>query len=188
MNEVARTLKDFGGILERLGLSFAVIGGIAVRAYAIPRPTFDIDFTLAIPRQRLAELFREVEQCGYSVPESYQSGCVDAIAKIPLVKIRRYLQGQGVDIDIFLAENYFLKEVVRRRRWVETPDAGVWLASPEDVVLLKLLSNRGRDAVDVTDVLFTQGDVDRDYMRHWAHWLGVTDRLEDAFRVCDGMV
>lgn len=188
MNDVVQTLRDLAGILERLGLDYAVIGGIAVRAYAIPRPTFDIDFTLAIPRERLPELFREVEKHGYSVPDSYQTGWVDTVAKMPLVKVRCHLQGHGVDVDMFLAENAFQQEILKRRQWVQTPDGDIWLASPEDVVLLKLLANRGRDAVDVNDILFTQGELDRDYMQHWAQWLDVSDRLEDALREYEDMV
>jgi hypothetical protein len=48
MNDVATALRDIANALERLGLKYAVIGGIAVRAYGIPRPTYDVDFTVAI--------------------------------------------------------------------------------------------------------------------------------------------
>jgi hypothetical protein len=48
MNDVVAALQDLSGIMERLGLTYAVIGGIAVRAYGIPRPTYDVDFMLAI--------------------------------------------------------------------------------------------------------------------------------------------
>jgi arylsulfatase A-like enzyme len=37
------------------------MGGIAVRAYGIPRPTYDLDFTLALPRERLHELYLSAE-------------------------------------------------------------------------------------------------------------------------------
>jgi len=136
MNDVIRTLRELVGILEDFGLTYAVIGGIAVRAYAIPRPTFDIDFTLAIPRERLSELQREL---------------------------------------------------LKRRRYVETPDGDLWIASPEDIVLLKLLSNRGRDAIDVKDILFTQGELDRSYLEQWARWLQVGSQLEEALRAQDEM-
>jgi hypothetical protein len=188
MNDVVQTLRDFGGILERLNLTYAVIGGIAVRAYGIPRPTFDIDFTLAIPRERLPEFFNSVEEHGYTVPDSYRSGWVDLVADMPLVKVRCYIQGQGVDVDVFLAENDYQREILARRSLVETPDGDVWLASPEDIVLLKLLASRGRDLSDVNDILFTQGTLDDEYLRRWARWLDISGRLEEAFRLRDEMV
>lgn len=187
MSDIVQTLKELAGIMEQLGLTYAVIGGVAVRAYAIPRPTYDIDFNLAIPRERLPELFSAVEKHGYTVPENYHTGWVDTVAKMPLVKVRCYLQGRGVDVDIFLAENAFQQEILKRRQLVETPDGSVWLASPEDIVLLKLLASRGRDTMDVSDILFTQGELDREYMQLWAEWLGVSDRLDEALRQFDEM-
>ncbi|MBP86191.1 MAG: hypothetical protein CMJ64_05665 [Planctomycetaceae bacterium] len=185
MNDVALTLRDLADVMEGLGLTYAVIGGIAVRAYGIPRPTFDLDFTLAIPRDRLPELFGAVEKRGYSVPDSYQTGWVDPVAKMPLVKVRCYLQGQGVDVDMFLAETPFQQEVLKRRQLVETPDGNAWLATPEDVVLLKLLANRPRDILDVNDILFTLGELDRDYLRTWDERLGVRSGLDDVLRQYD---
>lgn len=187
MNDISKALRDIVSIMERLGLAYAVIGGIAVRAYGIPRPTYDLDFTVSIPRDRLTELYGSVEASGYSVPENYQSGWVDTVAGMPLVKIRCYLQGQGVDVDVFLAETPFQQEIVNRRRLVETLDGSVWLASPEDVVLLKLLAYRSRDISDVNDILFTHGQLDKDYLLHWAERIGVTNRLEDAFRKYEEM-
>ena len=188
MKEVAETLNELAGVFERFGLPYAVIGGIAVRAYAIPRPTFDVDFTVAVPRARLPEVFAAVEEEGYTaaveeegytVPQSYQSGWVDSVAGMPLVKFRFFVKERGVDADIFLAETDFQKEIVKRRKMVETPDGNVWLATPEDVVLLKVIANRGRDLSDVNDILFTQGQLDDDYMRKWAVELGVEERLRD---------
>jgi hypothetical protein len=50
------------------------------------------------------------------------------------------------------------------------------------LVLLKLIANRPRDHGDVADILFTQGELDRTYLRHWATELGVLDKLEVAMR------
>lgn len=43
-----------------------------------------------------------------------------------------------------------------------------------------VLANRPRDQGDVADVLFVQGQLDESYMRHWAHQLDITDRLNTA--------
>ncbi len=180
MKEVVETLRDIAEIFERLELPYAVIGGIAVRAYGIPRPTFDVDFTLAASREKLPEVYAAVEDKGYTIPESYQTGWVDSVAGMPLVKFRFYIQDQGVDADIFLAETAYQRELLNRRRLIETPDGNCWLASPEDLILLKLLASRPRDLVDVQDVLFTQGQLDEAYMQTWATRLGVEETLRDA--------
>ena len=45
---------------------------------------------------------------------------------------------------------------------------------------LKVLADRDRDRSDVQDVLFMQGELDRDYMKHWADQLGVLPKLVEA--------
>lgn len=76
-----------------MGVRYAVMGGIAVRFNGIPRATYDVDFTVAVEQKRLPELYRRVRDLGYTVPESYDSGWVDRIAEMPLVKARLYIGG-----------------------------------------------------------------------------------------------
>jgi hypothetical protein len=178
MTDLARALWDFAQLFERLGTPYAVMGGIAVRVYGIPRPTYDVDFTLAIDRNRLPELFEAVRALGYSVPEAYETGWVDRVGGMPLVKVRLYLEGRGVDIDLFLAESRFQEQLLARRRREQLEEAPVWLVSPEDLILLKLLARRPRDLADIGDILFTQGQLDEAYLRSWAEQLGVLPELE----------
>jgi hypothetical protein len=178
MNGVAQALHAFVRLFDEMGIPYVVMGGIAVRVYGIPRPTHDVDFTLAIPRQRLPELYAKVAALGFTVPEEYQGGWVDEVAGMPLVKFRLYLQGHGVDVDTFLAESPFQQQVLSRRRQARLDNVTVWLVSPEDLILLKLLAGRPRDIADIGDVLFTQGQLDETYLRHGAESLGVLAELE----------
>jgi hypothetical protein len=93
---------------------------------------------------------------------------------------RAYLEGRGIDVDLFLAESHFQHELLARRCLQEIDHLSVWIASPEDLVLLKLLSGRPRDPADIGDILFTQGQLDEAYMRHWAQQLGISAELEQA--------
>jgi hypothetical protein len=180
MTDLFQAIGQLVPLLERLGASYAVMGGIAVRAYGIPRPTYDVDFTLSLPRDRLHELYDGVEQIGYTVPEAFQKGWVDQVSGLSLVKFRWYREGLGIDIDVFLAEAPFQEEVLKRRRQVQLDGLNLWLVSPEDLILLKLLAARPRDLADVADVLFMQGQLDEAYLRRWADELGVRTALEQA--------
>lgn len=175
---LVKALEDFLQILNGHRLDYVLMGGIAVRAYGVPRPTYDIDFTVAIDRDRLPDFYRTLEQAGYTVPEQYLGGWIDQVAGMPLVKFRLYLDGEGIDVDVFLAESSYQKELLRRRCQADVDGLVVWLVTPEDLVLLKLMANRPRDLVDVADIRFMSGDLDEQYMRHWAGELGIADRLE----------
>lgn len=178
MTDLARALRDFVLLFERLEVPYAVIGGIAVRVYGIPRPTYDIDFTVALDRKRLPDFYQSVRDLGYTVPEQYATGWVDRVAGMPVVKARLYLEGRGIDIDVFLAESPFQEELLARRRRVQIDQLAVSFVSAEDLILLKLLSHRPRDIGDVGDILFTQGELDQAYLRNWARQLGVLAELQ----------
>lgn len=180
MTDLTDALAELARLFERLDVQYAVMGGIAVRVYGIPRPTYDLDFTIAIPRERLPALYSGVGDLGYTVPEPYQAGWVDQVAGMPVVKVRLYIEGRGIDVDLFLAESGFQQQLLLRRCRQRVDHLEVWFVSPEDLILLKLIAGRPRDLADVGDVLFTQAQLDEDYLRHWAPQLGVSDRLEQA--------
>jgi hypothetical protein len=97
---------------------------------------------------------------------------------MPLFKVRLFLEGRGIDADVFLVENEFQKEVMSRRILDEVEGKPVHLITAEDLILFKLLAGRPRDLLDIEDVLFMQGQLDETYMRRWAGPLGVADQLE----------
>jgi hypothetical protein len=178
MTDLVQALRTLTALFERLCLEYAVMGGFAVRVYAIPRPTYDLDFTIAIERASLAQLFAAVKELGWTVPDEYERGWTDRVGGMPVVKFRQYLEGNGIDIDVFLAENEFQRQLLARRRQEQVNGFSTWVVSVEDLILLKLISYRTRDIADIGDIRFTQGQLDNGYLRHWAAELRVQDRLE----------
>ena len=53
MTDLAQALRAFAELFEQMGIPYVVMGGLAVRVHGIPRPTHDVDFTLAISRESL---------------------------------------------------------------------------------------------------------------------------------------
>ena len=115
-------------------------GGLAVRIHALPRPTFDIDFTALIPRANLSPLYGQAESLGYTVPPAQRSGWVDSVKGMALVKFQFFVGGHAIDVDVFLAETDFQSRVLERRQRHRTEGFEAWFVSAEDLVLLKLLA------------------------------------------------
>jgi len=180
MTDLTTVIHDLVEIFDQLNLPYAIMGGIAVRAHGIPRPTYDVDFTLAVPRDRLAEMFTAITDRGYSVPESYVHGWVDTVGGMPLVKVRLFLDGRAVDADVFIVETDFQRQVIERRVSADIEGRTVNLVSVEDLILFKLIASRPRDLLDIQDVLFTQGEIDEPYLRRWAGPLGVEAKLDEV--------
>ena len=100
--DLINALHEFVDLFEARGYRYAVMGGIAARILGIPRPTYDVDFTLAVERSELTSLFEAVEAAGYHVPVAYRSGGVDTVAGMPIVKLGMQLGELGIDIDVFI--------------------------------------------------------------------------------------
>jgi hypothetical protein len=182
MNDLAQAIRDYASLFERLRISYAFIGGVATRIHGLTRPTFDLDLTIAIQREDLPGLFEAVRDMGYTVPEAYDSGWVDTVGGMPLVKFRQFLRDRGMDTEVFIAETAFQRELISRRQKATTDGIPVWVVSPEDLILLKLIADRKRDRADIEDVQLVQGQLDDTYMRTWADRLGVGAKLEEALR------
>jgi len=183
MKSVEQVLIEWVDLCIRLDIRYVVMGGLAVRIHGIPRPTYDVDLTIAVDQQQLQQLFVDAERVGYSVSDAYKSGWMDRVAEMPIVKLRAWLQdGKGIDVDLFVCESAFQNSLIDRGVECQFESRKMTVVSPEDLVLLKLLANRPRDMGDVQDVLFMQGQLDEAYMRHWAEQLNITDRLTVALK------
>ena len=181
MNPVVATLLKIVDCLTELSIEYAVMGGLAVRAHAIPRPTNDVDLTIALTREKLPNWLEQLEERGVTVPNIYRTGWVDCVAGMPIVKLKTYLDPkQSVDIDVFLAESEFQSGILARKVQVDVEGKPIWLITAEDLILLKLIASRPRDLIDVADILFVQGELDKDYMRKWSRPLGIENQLEQV--------
>ena len=88
-----RTYPHLIRLFEELHIEYAIMGGIAVGAHGIPRPTHDLDFKIRLERHRLPELYAAAEQLGYSVPDAFIAGWVDLVSEMPLVRMRQWVEG-----------------------------------------------------------------------------------------------
>ena len=178
-------LRDLIRLFRESEIPYALMGEVAVAVYGIPRVTHDLDFTISIDRQRLPEFYAAVEELGYSVPDVYESGWVDQVAGMPLVRVRQWVDNQVIDIDLFLAESTFQESVLSRRKEFMVEGNLAWVVTPEDLILLKLIAGRPCDLGDIQDILMAQGQLDEEYLKVWAQRLGVSDRLTEALKLYD---
>ena len=56
MNSLDEAAHKFIALFEQMAIPYAVMGGLAVRMYALPRPTFDVDFTVSLARRPAKDL------------------------------------------------------------------------------------------------------------------------------------
>lgn len=125
------------------GIACALAGGLAMHLYGFTRATTDVDMIASAP-------------LGWPVKNKLSFGGETYVATV----------GQReIDLDWILRDDFFLDFYdVALRDAIET-EAGLFVISPEWLVILKYISGRGKDQIDLLWLLQQVGVVDRETVR-----------------------
>lgn len=178
MKQIVEIVCEITEVFERLAIPYALIGGLAVRLYGIPRATFDVDFTIVLDRNEIPRLSTEFVSLGYAVPATLRTGWIDSVRGMGVISVAWPQADETIEVDIFLAETRFQNELIRRRVRNVTDGFSAWFVTAEDLVLLKLLAGRRKDIVDIGDIFLIQGSMDRDYLHRWAREMQLETELK----------
>lgn len=159
-----------------------LIGGLAVRALALPRATYDIDVVVGIGEEGVSVFALAAEAAGFEVPEPHLRRFADTLAGLRKISIRVPVGEKSVVADIFIAATDYQRAAYSRRRPDDSVGVAVTVCSAEDLLIHKLLASRHRDLSDVADLLLVTGPLDGPYLRRWAGHFWITDRLDLALR------
>ena len=177
------TLRALATVLDELGLAWFVFGAQAVAVRGAPRATQDVDITVDVSRERLAELVTALEARG--VQHRYPDVAEELLEKGAVLPMRH---PSGMEVDLVLAGSGLEAIALARASRVRIDGVDVPVAHATDLVVMKVLAGRGKDLDDVRAVL-AGGDVDladaRDLLEQLEQALGRSDllpRLDDAVR------
>jgi hypothetical protein len=177
-----QALRSLLAFLAREQVDYMLLGGMAIRTLAIPRPTYDLDLQLVTGEADSKAFALRSAQEGYSVDEPHLRGFVDHLRGLSKISMSVPAGDRWVPVDVFLSGSDYQRAAFARRRRHDTDLGPLWLVSPEDLLLHKLIANRPRDRADIADLLLVTGPMDEAYLREWAARLGVSERLEEARR------
>lgn len=131
--------------LEEMGVPYAVIGGIAVGFWAQPRLTQDVDVAVELDGLDSSAVMAELlERFNPAAPNT------DELLEQTRVLLLR--TPEGVRVDVVIAEFPLQKRAVERAQVVQIGNARVRVCSPEDLILLKIISDRGKDQQDAEEL------------------------------------
>lgn len=180
INKLERVLCEAVDVLERAGIKYAIVGGLAVGVWSVPRATRDIDLyaNLALEHRRI--LKKELERSGFDVPAMEE--------ELQTYGVFRSRSREGVFLDIFDAAGPLGDAILERRKQARLFGRLLWIVSPEELALLKMFSDRARDFDDLVALLNRASSLmDVSYLRTWAKTLDasvgsdeMSERLEKA--------
>ncbi|MCI0341236.1 MAG: DUF6036 family nucleotidyltransferase [Planctomycetales bacterium] len=171
----------FARFCEGAGVPYMVMGGLAVAVHAIPRPTLDLDVTVDLDPDRLPEFLERATEADFSVADHYRSGFSDPLKGMRKIQMQFFAAGLVHDVDVFLVTTDYQRAAFARRQKAKLGSHEVFVIAPEDLILHKLLTGRGRDESDVDDILMLSR-LDLDYLRRWAGELSVRETLDGKLR------
>lgn len=159
----------FTQLLERIALSLderqipnMVVGGQAVLIYGEPRLTRDIDITLGVGPERLADVLALARASGWRVLVEKPEEFVQRTLVLPLDD-----PPSGIRIDLIFSYSAYERQALERAHQVSIGKATVRFAAPEDVIVHKVIAGRPRDMEDVRSILTKRTNLDRAYICHW---------------------
>ncbi len=145
--------------LDGRGIPYMVIGGQAVLLYGEPRLTRDIDVTLGVDTDALQVVLEATKDARLEPlvdPAPFVAQSMVLPCRDPESQIR---------VDLVFSFTPYEQEAIARSRAHAIAGANVRFASPEDLVVHKMLAGRPRDLEDVRSILVRQPGLDRDLVR-----------------------
>jgi DNA polymerase elongation subunit (family B) len=86
-------------------------------------------------------------------------------------------------VDLFLGQSEFQKSLLSRARKFKFNKGTINVVSPEDLILVKLISGREKDIEDVRDIITENlKNLNFKYLRDWAKRLNVDIFLKDELK------
>jgi len=179
--------------LERLSIAYAVEGSLVNSEYGIARSTLDANIIADMRPEHVAPFVAALSGDFYADHHAIE----DAIERRGSFTLVHYATKFNVDVFIPKLRPFDQMQLKRRTASVisTAPPRQVSVTSPEDAILSKLeryqMSGAGqehapsapRPIVEVVRMLKSQvGQLDLDYLRHWAQELKVEDLLDQALK------
>jgi hypothetical protein len=177
-------LTTFLAHLERTGSTHAVTGSVASNFWGIPRLTHDVDVLVVLSLAQVSQVMSAFSSDRYYISES---AVREAVREGRMFNVIDSQSGGKADLWVSSGDA-FNQDMLRRRRRVDLlPGVSAYVASPEDVLLHKLvwhtITPSERQLADAAGIAAVQaGKLDVSYLREWAAKQGTSGLLEGALQ------
>lgn len=156
--------------LETRRFRYALIGGLAASMRGRIRATEDLDLILRCDLDEALTLVESLNEAGFSpLLEDHEQVARSALL-IPLVE-----RASGIQLDLAIGLSGFEREIVERADPMILDGHEVFVATPEDLIVLKVLAGRPQDVQDINGIVAIHAE-----RLDWEYCLTAAKRLEPA--------
>ena len=165
-NETATWL---GQLIERAAARVALIGGHAVNAWHVPRLTEDYDFVVMADRAAIEALKNLLSADGFTTIRNQDTGGASGPDFVRLQHPETHTA-----IDMLVSKTPLQDRLINRA--VMVPNLPFPVATPEDLIVLKLIASRSHDQVDALNLARRDG-IDWGYIEAEAPSWGIEEQV-----------
>lgn len=135
-----------------------VIGGLANAKWGNPRATLDVDITIWLPESEIQNLLSLLEaEYIFLVKDPLKF-----IAKTRVLPLKNNIDQR---IDLIFASLPFEKDALDRAIKVRVGRSAISFCTPEDLIIMKIISDRTKDLEDVRGIIrFQREQLDYGYL------------------------
>src|SRR5882762_10150665 len=141
MTRLEQAVVEIAAALESLTIDYMIVGGIANAVWGEPRATIDVDVTVAVENPGMAAAIA-------GLGGLFKTAVPDPDAFVRRTRVLPLDTADGIRIDVIFALLSFERDAVQRATTVMFGGLGVRVVTAEDLLLMKIISERPRDLAD----------------------------------------
>jgi predicted nucleotidyltransferase len=151
-------LAELVALFDAARVRYMLIGGLANIVWGQPRATIDIDVTVWIADPEIPAFVDRTQNVFRVLVEK-------PLAFIAETRVLPMATASGIRIDVIFGLLPFEREAIERAREVQLAGTRVRVCTPEDLVLMKIVSDRERDIGDAREIVRLRlAELDRNYL------------------------
>lgn len=162
MNSLIEAVQEVQEFLKSNECSYMVVGGLAVQVWGKVRMTEDVDVIITLKPEEKTPFIDKLGNQFKLIPDNP----LEFLTETNVIPIQTKA---GIRVDLILTGTDFERKAITRAKDI-IPEAGfsIRVCSPEDLIVMKFISDRPRDREDVEGILLRSGDqMDHEYVRSW---------------------
>ncbi len=186
---VLETLRHVWLTIDELGITAAVVGGLALAFWKHPRATRDVDVMVSVTDAQLEELVNALVNSGVRLKGE---GARVHLGNTDIVQLEYEPPEAFVDVplDLLIARSQYAREALQRSITVTLEQLGlaIRVLGCEDLIINKLLAGRIIDLADAAALVRANiGSLDMEYLKDKVDQLQLSRQLRKIWEeACPG--
>lgn len=158
MTDLESALVEATSVLAQLGVPYMLIGGLAVSSWGEARATLDVDLTIWVDLQDVDSVVSRICSRLTALPK-------EPMPFVWRTRVLPIVSQSNIRVDLIFAALHDEKHMIDRAQPKQIAGTVVMVASVEDLLYMKLASERPKDLEDCRALLRRfRRTLDRDYL------------------------